>query len=299
LLALLALAVAALISGLTLIGVAVEPNSDYISAEPWLVILGSGRIGVEFITYGRDFSAVQYGIVDSRGDWVAGPSPVTGRYGYFLSPTGAVTVSDANARVHIAWTLYDSNLRVQSFRYTQLDGAGRVTVATGPLGNRSVPDQSNGPINPVIRLNTSTVDVVWLDQGTNWAVTVDMNGRVVQAAHPIAGNVSAPPRVPAPLPSTFGSTASTRSDGAGSTYYVWQQSRFRNSGRQGVLEYELRFYRTGPGGAVDRILYSTDDLFWTTKPTVLPGFALTLAGAVAVPLLAAFTAMHWRPRGRP
>jgi len=292
-------ALATLISGITMIGVSIEPNSDFTSPEPWLLIIAPDRIGIEFVTYGRDFSAVQYGVVDPRGNWVVGPSPVTPRYGYFLYPSGAVAVSDPGARVHIAWTLLDSNLHEQSFHYIQLNDVGRVMAAAGPLGNRSVPLQSYGPVSPGIQVTSSTVEVVWTDQGANWAATLDLNGRLMQPAHPLAGNVGGPPRVPSPSPSAFGSSASVGSDGAGSTYYVWQQSRFRQAGRQTVLEYDVGFYRTGPGGGVDRILFSTDDFWWTTKPMVVPGFVLALTGAVAVPILAAYLAMLRRLHGRP
>ena len=292
-------AVAILISGITMVGVSIEPNSDVISSEPWLVVLATDRVGIVFVTYGRDFSAVLYGVADSRGNWLVGPSPVTARYGYFLYPYGAVPVADSEGRIHLAWTLVDGFQNDQSFHYIQFDSVGRVIATAGPLGNRSVPDGRYGPVTPLIRVNASTVDVVWSDGGY-WAATLDLNGRVIQQAHPIAGNVSAPPRVPSPSPSAFGSSASVGSDGAGSTYYVWQQQRFRQAGRQSVLEFDLGFYRVGPGGAVDRILYSTDDFYWTTKPLALPGFVLTIAGLVTVPILASLLTALWRrqPRGK-
>jgi len=297
LLASVIIALAVLISGFAMIGVSVEPNSDYIATEPWLVVLSPDRIGIEFITYGRDFSAVLYGIVDSRGNWVVGPSPVTARYGYFRSPSGAVAVSDSPSRVHIAWSLVDGDLGVQSFHYLQLDRNGRVVAATGPFGNESLPPPTIGPVNPGIQVNTSTVEVLWTDQGSTWAATLDLNGRLIQPAHPFGGSFSGPARVANPLSSSGGS-ASMGSDGAGSTCYVWQESRAGLTYRQTHLEYGVHFYRTGPGGSVDRILYATDDFFWTSKPLVLPGFVLTLAGAVAVPILVALLAMRWRTRGR-
>ena len=293
------LAIATLLSGITVIAVSIEPNSDYISTEPWVCVLGPDRIGIEFVTYGHDFSAVLYGVVDSRGNWIVGPSPVTPRYGYFLSPSGAIAVCDSAARVHIAWILSGSNPREQSFYYLQLDGVGRVIATAGPLGNRSVTDQSYYPVSPGIQVNSSTVDVAWMDNGTSWAATLDLDGRLIQPAHPLAGNISGPPRVPSPLPSAFGSSASVGSDGAGFTYYVWQIFRFRQAGRQSLLEYEVGFGRTGPGGQVDRIVYSTDDFWWTTKPMVVPGFVFALIGAVTTPILAAYLARLRRLHGRP
>ncbi len=290
------LAVTALVSGIGLVGVSILPDSDHIMGEPWLLVLATNHVGVEFITYGRDFSAVQYGVIDSGGSWVVGPKAITGRYGYHLYPSGARAISDSMTRVHVAWTLFDPTVHEQSFYYLQLDALGQVVAAVGPLGNRSVPTVYDGPNPPGIQASNSTVEVTWADEGTYWAATLDLNGRLVRPAHPLPGNVTGTPRVPAPLPGAFASTASVGSDGAGATYYVWQQSRYRQVGRQSLLEYEIRLYRTGPGGEVDRILYSTDDFWWTTGPLVVPGVVLILMGTVVLPVVVSVLVMRERHR---
>ena len=281
----MALALAVLLSGIAIIAVSIEPNADYIEPDPWLFVLAPNRIGIEFITYGREFSAVQYGVVDSGGNWVVWPMSVTPRSGYSLYPSGASAVSDPGGRIHVAWSLFDSTGLQQSYRYLQLSDTGLVLAATGPVGNRSVSPSAFGTVSPVINVTSSTVDVAWTDQGTTWAATLDLTGHLIQPAHTLAGNVTGPTRVPAPLPSMFGSSASSGIDGTGSTFCVWEQARYVQTGRQSVLGYEVRFYRTGPGGEMDRIVYSTDDTWWTTKSMVLPGFVLALTGAVMVPIL--------------
>ena len=276
-------AILVLATGLGLVVASVEPNSDYLLQEPWLVALGGGRFGVQFITYGRDSSAIQYGVVDSEGHWVSGPSPVSPRYGYFLAPVRAVPVSDDDGRVHIAWTL--ANETRQSFHYIQLESGGRVLAATGPLGSAFRTGQME-PTRPALRVSSAAVEVVWIDNGTAWATTLDLGGRVIDPPHPYTGgNVTSPSRVAVPGTQGLDSTASVASDQAGNTYYLWVHHRVRSSGREYVLEYELRFRRAGPGGPTERVLDSTDDTWWTTKPLALPGAAMAIAGGVAVAIV--------------
>lgn len=277
-----------MVAGLTVLATSGEPDSDYINPEPWLVVLDSRRIGIEFITYGAQYSAVLYGIVDERGNWVAWPSPVTPRFGYTMSPSGAVAISDSQDRVHIAWSLFDPEQHVQTFHYLQLDNDGRITVSSAQLGSAPVAsDLYQNPVRPGIRVTEIGVDVVWPGNGTFWVAPLDLQGRPISPPFPsgTADNSTFPLRVPAPGGSDFDSYASTGSDGGGNSFYVWHRSIFRQVARQPISEYELHFLSQGSSGPSERLLYSTaDSWWWGAKPLVIPAFTMLITGIVVAPI---------------
>lgn len=284
----LVLAAVTLAGGLSLFAVSLEPNTDYILDEPWVIVFSEGRIGIEFITYGARYSAVLSGIVDGSGNWVQWPVAVTPWYGYSTSPVGARAIRDDADRVHIAWTLYDSDRQDQTFHYVQLDRSGRVVATAGPLGSAHItPGGYQSPVRPAIRVAGGEVHVVWLTNGTYVATVLDLEGRVIAPPSPASNldNASFGTREPVPDGGDFDSAASVGVGEFGNTYYLWRRSIFGMSGRQPISEYEVLLRRDGPSGSYVKILYSTRDTWWTTRPTVVPAVVLSVAGGTSAPFL--------------
>lgn len=284
-----AVSIAGIATGIALLAVSVEPDTDYVQPEPWLVALGPGRFGAEFVTYGRTSSAVRFGVLDGEGAWIVSSRPITPSFGFFHGPSRAYAASDAT-RVHVAWTLYDSDRFEESFHYVQLDFEGNLRAVAGPLAATPVQrdDFSVYPQTPGIRILPDTVQVHWAANGTPMKTVLDLDGRVVAPPTPTdpLDNATGPPArwtmSPEDLPDA---SASVIEDPSGVVYYLWRRYSYSGSPRSPKLDYNVMFRRTGAGSDVERLLYSTTDLWWSSKPFVVPAIVLISGGGVATVLL--------------
>jgi len=288
-LAALVILVSAAVLGGALLGVSAEPDSDHLATEPWLVDLGGGRFGVEFLTYGRTASAVRYGIVDAHGNWLSGPRAISPSFGYSTYPIRAYLVADAGGRAYIAWNLYDSNREVEAFHYIGLDDGGNVAAAGGPLGSTPVVRDTYSiyPQTPTIQLSGDEVHIYWNSEGNRTKVVLDHAGQVLVPAGPTASGdngTGLPSRV-ATSESFFDSSASAVASGGGSCY-LWVRSFYTGSPRSPDIEYALRFRRVDGGGSEERTLYSTEDAWWLSKTTAMVGLPLMAGGIVASVVMA-------------
>lgn len=284
----LTISVLAAIGSLTNLAWSVEPDSTFIPGGPWLVPLGPSRFGVQFITWGWDFSTVLFGILDGNGNWVSWPTPITPRSSFRVLPWDALTVADAAGRVHVAWTRFDTEQFVQTFHYLQLDPNGRIRVQTGPLGEATVDYQSfKLPVSPRFLVTDQEVQMFWQGNGTYLRTDLDFIGKVTSppTAVPFVDPRAFPPRVEVEGGNRYDSRASAVSEG-GFTYLLWQRLAFRGFGRAINQEYDVVWRRVGPDGRAEKAIYSTFDWWWTTRSLVVPSFVIFLAGIVAAPIFA-------------
>lgn len=287
------LAAAGALGGLATLVLSQEPDASYISGRPWLAVLGPTRFGVEFITYGGDYTTVLYGILDENGNWVAWPSPIAPRFNLSVFPWDAVMVADPVGRVHVAWTLFDSDENVQSFHYVQLGPDSRIRVQVGPLGSAPVNIEAFGaPVSPGLLVTDQEVQVYWREVlSTGAAVymktTLDLSGRGTSQTTPVefVDSAAYPSRVEFEGRTLRDSLASAGGDGRGNTHYLWQRQLYRGFTFNLFQEYDLLWRRAGSGGVVEKPIYSTWGWWWTTKAPVLPALVIMMAGLVAAPIL--------------
>lgn len=279
-----------------LVSSAESPTVSYsLGKRPWLLPLGSERFGVVFENHGFVdgvvTSAIHYGVVTKQGDWVSGPSPVTrpdrpaepGTHG----PAGVTALIDEGKRVHIAWALWNSIGHALSFQYLQLDPTGSVRVKTGPLAILVHPGGIGSPILLGLRVSADEVQIAFPGDETYMVTTLNRAGVVTSQPYPVPNLDNAtffPPRqFPPGNQDSMDSDASAVADGT-TTYYLWINGR---QWFEGLLrktyrsEEDLQFLRSGSFGEVSRVLYSTDDTWWLSKPFVLPSFSSILGGPSA------------------
>lgn len=294
--------VSAAVLGAALLGVSAEPDSDYLVTEPWLVSLGGGKLGVEFLTYGRTASAVRYGVVDTHGVWLSGPRAISPSFGYATRPIRGYVVADADGRSYVAWNLYDSSREVEAFHYIRLDAGGNVLAAAGPLGSTPVlrDTYSIYPQTPAIRVSGDEIQIYWTSEGVRTKVVLDTGGQVLVPPGPTApgdNGTELPARVRL-SESFFDYTASAVASGEG-TFYLWVRSYYAGSSRSPDIEYALRFRRVD-GGAEEKVLYSTEDAWWLSKATSVVGLPLMAAGIVGSVVTASVLYERlWRGRAGP
>jgi len=290
----LLLSVAVAATGAVLLGISLEPNTDYLPPEPWLVDLGGGRFGVEFLTYGRSASAVRYGVVDREGNWISGPRAITPAFGYYSYPIAAYTVSDSAGNAYVAWNHYDRG--VEAFHYIGLDDGVSVLAAAGPIGASTVQrsDCCVYPQTPGVQLSGDEVHIYWTSNGTRMKVVLDRTGRILlpaSATTPGDNGTGLPARQR--LSEDFANyPASVVHDSTG-TYYLWIRSFYSGSPRSPTTEYELKFRRV-QAGATENVLYSTHDVWQLSKPTAVLGIALLAGGSVGSVTMAVIFAQRVR-----
>ena len=273
-----------------------EPGSIayHLGGPPWLLNLGEGGLGVVYLkagfSNGIDRSAVFYGVVNAGGLWTAGPTSVSppirpGPPGA-IGPAGIVGRIDERRLVHVAWALWDAEREDLSFHYLQLDPKGTVLARTGPLANLTVPFVYS-PVRLGIRVLSDEIQIAFPANGVYMVTALDLTGEVKSPPSPATGLDNAsyfplrqfPPGVSAATNEVLDSDASLVSDGP-TTYYLWVNGRQWFEGRTYRSEMDLQFYRESPSGNVSRVLDSTEDGWWLTKPAVLPSL-LSLVAAVS------------------
>lgn len=288
------------VAGIAGLSISFEPGSIAYSlgGPPWLLSLDEGSLGVVYLKHGFsngiDRSAVFYGVVNTGGLWTAGPTPVSppnrpGPPGA-IGPAGIVARIDERRLVHIAWALWDSERDDLSFHYVQLDPNGTVRAWTGPLANFTVPFVYSS-VHLGIRVLLDEIQIVFpangAANGTHMVTTLNLMGQIRSPPSLATGLDNAsyfplrqfPPGVSAATNEVLDSDASLVSDGP-TTYYLWVNGRQWFEGRTYRSEMDLQFYRESPSGNVSRVLDSTEDGWWLTKPAVLPSL-LSLVAAVS------------------
>lgn len=272
-----------------------SPTVSYsLGKRPWLLPLGSERFGVVFENHGFVdgvvTSAIHYGVVTTQGEWVSGPSPVTrpdrpaepGTHG----PAGVTARIDDGRRVHIAWALWDSIGHALSFHYIQLDPTGLVRAKAGPLAIIVLPEIGS-PILLGLHVSPDEVQIAFPGDETYMVTTLNRTGVVTSQPYPVPNLDNAtffpPRRLPPGNQDSMDSDASAVADGT-TTYHLWINGRQWFEGllrRTYRSEEDLQFLRSGSSGDVSRVLYSTEDTWWLSKPFVLPSFFSILGGASA------------------
>lgn len=297
----LAVCAAAVVGGLGAVIFSVEPDTTFLGAKPWLVLIGDEKIGVEFITYGSRYSAVLFGILDRSGNWVSLPAPLSPLYGTSTYPSSAFSVEDSAGRIHVSWSLYDTAAPRQVFHYLQLDVRGRVVVRADAIGNASI-GEAPFPVlaEPWIRPEADRVGVFWSSNGTYQMTVLGLDGSVIAPPSPApeVNDTWLPSRSAIDGGTWRDSKASVRSDALGNTLYLWQRLTYSRSGPVLLDQYEVRLRRVGPSGDLERAVYSTDDWWWATKPAVLPAVVAMLVGAAASAVIVARAGPLRTPRLR-
>lgn len=294
-----------------LVSSAEPPTVSYsLGTRPWLLPLGPERFGVVFENHGFVdgvvTSGILYGVVTAHGEWVSGPSLVTrpdspaepGTYG----PAGVTARIDEGKRVHIAWALWNSIGHALSFHYLQLDPTGSVRAKAGPLAILVLPGIGS-PILLGLRISSDEVQIAFPGEETYMVATLNQAGVVTSQPYPVPSLDNAtffpprsfPPGVSLENQDSMDSDASAVADGT-ITYYLWINGRQWFEGllrRTYRSEEDLQFLRSGSSLEVSRVLYSTEDTWWLSKPFVLPSFFSILTGASVFSIVAW---AHHRPR---
>ena len=294
------LAIVGIVSGVAGLVASFEPgNSSYATdPAPWLLLLGPARLGVEFINYGWDNSAVFFGVADTSGNWLHRPVPVTPLGTYNRAPTGAIARIDETGRVHIAWALFETDRELQSYYYLQLDPSGFVRVESKRLGTDAVREVYI-PVPIGLHISPNSERVAWFANGTYNVVTLGSDGNVISGPEPTPTLDNAsyfPVRGPPPGGiEPVDQEASSVSDSSGNVYYLWRRTRQWYEGRNFRLEQDLQFLKEGPSGSYSKVLHSTEDSWWLTKPFVLPSSIVLVSGSLIAPIL---TRLMFRLRQR-
>ncbi len=291
------LIVAGVVGGIVGFALAYEPpHATYsLSGPPWILSLGAGQFAVIFINAGLGNRAVFFGVVDFNGAWISWPVPVTPREaGGSKGPSGVTARLDGEGIVHLAWALWDSENDLQTFHYLQLEASGSKRLASEvwaeslqeiygpvPVGLRIEPNQLQiaSPVNNSYFRNETPTYMV---------STLDYAGALTESPYPVSNldetSYFPPRRLPPGVPyrQPGDSDASIVTDEQGNTFYLWIDFRDWFVGRAYFSERDLRFDREGSAGSTTRILYSTEDTWWLTKPLILPSvLGLILAGGGA------------------
>ena len=298
-----------------------DPSVSYgLEGPPWLLDLGAGMLGVLYtnhgFTSGITRSAVVFGVIDEDGTWIRRPAPVTSPSR--LAPPGSlgpagIAARFEGSRIHIALAIWDSERGDLSFHYLALDLTGVVRVATGPLANLTL-EWIYGPVRLGIRVTSDEVQIAFPPNGTSNGTylisTLDLSGVVKSPPYPAPDLDNAsyfpprlfPPGVTEMTRDSLDSDASVVSDGT-TTYYLWINGRSWLEGKNTYRsERDLQFLRESPRGDVSRVLDSTADTWWLTKPVVLPSIASLVAAVSGIFVLTWYRVRHRQGKvseGRP